>query len=468
MRTRAHLIGPSWRLAACAWSLLVTWQLLLAGPATASPLQDTAAELACGDRGAVERALTALESAPVSRFGLPDESLSGRDTELRSVAYDAVLDALARAKLRFPELTHRIGALIEHWDFCALTADDNRWDLALLDGKVERRAPSRMSPFMGDGFAAWGLIPRIDHGRPRWSPDAITGLDSTFVAQCPSQPILDVTPSGPLPAIPAGSAEPDGGCRGPPPLLAPLAMVVGPAETPAPRRDPAVTTNSIAKTAQPPREHPEFASPDTRDGAIPLPGTIAAQFSAGVTGTLSSGLSASVAPVARTFLRTGLSWRLATKWDESFDLEPSWSWGLGYDDWRVGTVSVQLNHWGPIRSNSGWLALKGAVANLGYKVPLPRVLGRYLSARTDLSSPLTWSPSVGFGLALKLPFAMFLSVGCSIKLLEQATPTWSYVVGRSQWKAGTLAVVAANYGPNQIPDLNPRGISISASWSWAF
>jgi len=44
----------------------------------------------------------------------------------------------------------------------------------------------------------------------------------------------------------------------------------------------------------------------------------------------------------------------------------TYSWGIGYDDWHPGTVSVQLNNWGPIKPGEG-LALDKAVTNIGYK-----------------------------------------------------------------------------------------------------
>jgi hypothetical protein len=41
------------------------------------------------------------------------------------------------------------------------------------------------------------------------------------------------------------------------------------------------------------------------------------------------------------------------------------------------------------------------------------------------------------------------------------------VLGRSRWKAGTLAVILANYGPTRVGELDLRGLALTASWSWS-
>lgn len=465
---------------------LRTSSLVLAGlivgevtTAVASPMRDAARQLACSATVAeVEAGLAMLEAAPTAPFGLPEESLAGRDDELDSVAIDGLLDALALARQRFPELGGRIVALVERWDFCAITSRGERWDLSLDEGgKVLRRRSARMSPLLGSGYAAWSLLPRTANGRPRPAgddqqanrQDAAAG-SSVESLQCRDGDALQTMQSGPLPVFVADDDGEDASCQGPPP--------------PPPPEPPAAPPDTLRsggkrgghgaakrRASEPGAtdEPREVASPDTREAAAPPPGTISAQLVASARGNLNLGTGLSLAPLRNTFVRAGLSWRLLTDWDQgpaAEDAEPSWSWGIGYDDWRPGTFSLQLNHWGPLRRFRK-VALEGAVATLGYKIPLPKRWSKYFSLRTDLSTPLTWSPSLGAGIAFKLPRHFFLSLGVSQKLLEDLSPTWSYVLGRSRWKAGTLAVVLANYGPNRLDQLNLRGLALSLSWSWS-
>ncbi len=446
----------------------------------------------CQDEAAAAAALDALEAAPTAPFGLPDESLSGTDDAIDSLAYDNLLDALAVARQRFPELAPRIDQLVARWDFCELTAEGERWDLSLgapvatsAPARLSRRRSPRVSPLLGSGFAAWGLLPRRAGGRPRFSDGTAIPRSAGGPAdapQCQQQASLRSTPAGPLPAVPDEDPAPDAECIRPPPPPSPGPQAgsahlagagSGSGSGPAVKKPGAsrpATGNGLDQDPVRELASPlarDVASPITRDAASPPPGTFSAQLVVTATGNVNTGAGLSLAPpIKNTFARVGLSWRWITEWEEDADLEPSWSWGLGYDDWRPGTFSLQLNHWGPLRRFKK-TAIEGAVLAFGYKIPLPKGPARYLSMRAELSTPLTWSPSAGAGVAFKLPRAFFLSLGISQKLIEQTRPTWSYVLGRSRWKAGTLAVILANYGPTRVGELNPRGLALTVSWSWS-
>lgn len=463
--------------------VLVVALTALVAPAFASPMQDAARRLACEDEAAAAGALEALEAAPTAPFGLPDESLAGADDAIDSLSYDNLLDALAAARQRFPELAPRIDQLVARWDFCELTAEGERWDLSLgtpssaaAAANVKRRRSPRVSPLLGSGFAAWGLLPRRAGGRPRFTEHnsiALAPGSTADAPQCQEQSSQPSTPQGPLPAIPDEDPAPDAECtRPPPPPLPPdpqdaaaSATGAGPGSGHAAKK-PGASHPTARNGAE--KDPPiEVDSPTSRDAAAPPPGTISAQLVVTATGNVNTGAGLSLAPpIKNTFARVGLSWRWITDWEEDADLEPSWSWGLGYDDWRPGTFSLQLNHWGPLRRFKK-AALEGAVLSFGYKLPLPKWPARYLSMRAELSTPLTWAPSAGAGVAFKLPRAFFLSLGISKKLLEETRPTWSYVLGRSKWKAGTLAVILANYGPTRVGELNLRGLALTVSWSWS-
>jgi hypothetical protein len=470
-----------------------------AGQARGSPMSEATAQLACGGAAEATGAVARLEAARVGAYGLPDEQLGaaadeaaaaasasdagaasasdlGDATGIDSVAYDALLNALGMARQRFPELSGRIDALVARWDFCTMTARGERWDLVQRDGVVRRQWPARISPVMGKGFAVWGLLPRRANGRPVWQgADRGSVLESgRGGGRCELGVVVQQTPGGPLPMVPPEEMEQDLACQGPPP--------------PPPPEEPAAEMaggdGATARRASTPREQrrgrgaPDddaveaapsgVASAATRDGAAGLPGTISAQLTVTARGTVSAGAGVSVAPWRNVFARVGLSWRIATEGEleDATALEPTWSWGVGYDDWRAGTFSLQLNHWGPLRRGGGSAALEGAVADLGYKVPLPKWLARWMSLRGDLVTPLSWSPAVSAGISFKLPAACFLSLGISQKLAGDTGPTWTYVLGRSRWKPGTLALVLANYGPNQIDELRLRGLALTVSYSW--
>lgn len=434
-------------------------------PARASPMSEAAAQLACGDEAAATGALEHLARAPTAPFGVPDESLSGEDVALASAAIDGLLDALGNARQRFPGLAPRIDALMAGWDFCALTSGELRWDLLADDPAeaqaVRQRPPALLSPLFGRGFAVWSLLPRGANGRPRWEAQRAVPPEIS-PPQCQRERFA--TPHGSLPALPDPAQLVDATCQGPPPPSAPAATPPAPRTTAAPRPPP--PTARTQRLEPEPAEVPEVASSSTRDGISPLPGTLSVSASLSATGRLGTGLGISLAPRANTFVRAGLGWGFTSKWQETFDPEPSWSWGLGYDDWRTGTVSAQLNHWGPLRRIPPRSVLANATAALGYKVPLGKRLGKRFSLRVDLTTPLTWSPALGAGVSLKLPAHCFASLGVSQKLAEATPPSWSYVVGRSLWKPGTLSIILANYGPNQVPAPNPRNLVLSLSWSW--
>ena len=194
----AHLPLTSASLAVACALLTVS-----SAPCVASPLYEVATHLACGDRANVEEALRRLEGAPHARFGVPDESLTGEDPALSSGSYDHLLDALANARQRFPELAAQIDGLVVGWDFCALTAEEQRWDLALGEGAPWRIQPATMAPLLGRGFAAWGLLPRRANGRPHFIAEAAAGSATSSPPQCQSTTQVLSTPHGSVPALPA-------------------------------------------------------------------------------------------------------------------------------------------------------------------------------------------------------------------------------------------------------------------------
>ena len=186
-------------------------------------------------------------------------------------------------------------------------------------------------------------------------------------------------------------------------------------------------------------------------------------------GRLDAGVQASWAPRTSTFARIGATWQLARGFSPDGHASPTWSWGIGHDDWHTGTLSFQINQWGPVVPSDGWTIVRAAAGELAYKVPLGRTLGEHLALKLAVSSKLTWSPAAAAAVSFKLPRAVFVSVGVTSSLVAPGRPTWTYTIGRSTWRPGSLAVIFTNFGPNLVPHPNvvAHG-AVTASWGWAW
>ena len=148
---------------------------------------------------------------------------------------------------------------------------------------------------------------------------------------------------------------------------------------------------------------------------------------------------------------------------------PTWSLGIGYDNWHPGTWSFQINQWGPVVPADRWKIASTAIGELAYKLPLGDTLNKHLAIKAAWSSQLSWDPAVGVAMSWKLPYAVFVSVGVTERLAMPNRPTWTYVLGRSTWAPGSWSVIFANFGPNTIPHTNFVDHSaVTVSWGWAW
>jgi hypothetical protein len=443
----------------------------------ASPLREQIAELACGDAAARQRALTALEQAPRGALGLPDASLGRPAADVEAYVIDRLLEVLGEVRRRDPASAARVDALVASWDYCAVTADEHAWDLRVEGATVQRTQQSYPSTTAGRGFLAWGLIPRRANGRPL--PEGPAGVvpapgdpEATCDVALPSR-----MPSGPLAAPPVVTGA-DPGCE--PPRGPAAAPAVAPDVAPDVEIEPAgPRTEPPAATVRAPGR-PRVMPPPRRElGQVETGSGIAALHALGLsgsgfvrqafTGKLDAGVQASWSPRANTFARIGATWQLAGAFSPDAHARPTWSLGLGYDDWHTGTLSFQINQWGPVVPGDGWTIARTAAAELAYKVPLGRTLGEHLALKLAVSSKLTWSPAAAAALSFKLPRAVFVSVGGASSLVAPGRPTWTYTVGRSTWSPGSLSVIVTNFGPNLVPHPNvvAHG-AVTASWGWAW
>lgn len=426
--------------------------------ASASPLREQITYLACGDGSVRRRALSALEHAPRGMLGLPDESLGLPATEVDAYVIDRLLEVLGEVRRRDPAIAARIDALVASWNYCSVTANERAWDLRIDGPTVQRMQQSYPSTTAGRGFNAWGLIPRRAGGRPA-STDVGDSEDTCDVA------LLPTTPSGSL-AAPHIAIGPDTACEPPPGEESPQELsetrvetVIRPVTPLASQRAPARLSDVVGSIAA--------GSGVALGDAAGISASVFVRQS--LAGKLDSGIQLSWSPRTSTFARLGATWPLARDMSLAASAKPTWSLGIGYDDWHPGTWSLQVNQWGPSVPADRWKIASTATAELAYKMKLGDSLGEHFGLKLALSSKLAWAPSAGAVLSVKFPRAMFASVGAATGLPVPGRTTWTYVLGRSTWTAGSLSIILANFGPNLVPETNFVAHSaVTASWSWAW
>ena len=144
----------------------------------------------------------------------------------------------------------------------------------------------------------------------------------------------------------------------------------------------------------------------------------------------------------------------------------TYSWGLGYSNWRPGTTSVQLNNWGPIKAGDG-LSVEKAVLSVSHKIDSQILRDYKISTSVGMSQPISgdlamngtfqWSPVPNW----------YFRTTASQKVKGEPT-RWSYGFGYYDWRPETWRVEYSNYGNNRYPFDNFREGSVTISRSWEF
>jgi hypothetical protein len=140
---------------------------------------------------------------------------------------------------------------------------------------------------------------------------------------------------------------------------------------------------------------------------------------------------------------------------------------VGYDDWRPGTFSLQLNQWGPIATGSLGRLFDGAVLDAGYKVPLPSPVSRFLNLSPHLAYALGRTPSASLILGAQPYRSFFLSVGVRFGPLDASPWSWTYTFGYAGSWPVPWRLAYSNWGPNSLfaPNFVANGaITLSASF----
>ncbi len=174
----------------------------------------------------------------------------------------------------------------------------------------------------------------------------------------------------------------------------------------------------------------------------------------------------------KPFGKLNLSWAPKTNWfvrgSAKYDSEQgfTYSWGMGYSDWRPGTTSAQLNNWGPIKPGEG-LDLSNAVFSISHKVGAEWLKKNKLSLALGLSKPLSGDLSVNATLQWN-PIPNWYFRTTAIQKLAGGPTKWSYGFGHFNWRPGTWRLEYANYADNRYPFDNFHEGAITLSRAWAF
>lgn len=221
---------------------------------------------------------------------------------------------------------------------------------------------------------------------------------------------------------------------------------------------------------------PAIAAENSNAGAaLPLPPAdgigISGNFyhRAKLTGGMSFGANMGWRPVSYFFIRSGINYSY-----HPGDGQLSYSWGIGYDDWHPGTISVQINNWGPILPGEG-VAIDRAVANIGYKFEADFLRPYHIAGSAAVDIPLSGDPKISTTWSWS-PFEnWFIRASLQRKFGRQGGWNWSYNFGYSDWHPFTLSLTYDNWGSNPIWDSSQgdgfnfsENGAVSLAWSWAF
>jgi hypothetical protein len=431
-----------------------------------------ATDLVCSvDEAAARTLLERVSSATDPRFGLPSSSGSQGVPRVSAARIDELLRVLFEIRVRFPPLKQRVEELVLGFRYCAIHDGAIAWDLEWRDGQVVRSAP-REVPRGWSGFAAWGFGQRPPNDVPDLLRDSPLGHDQRgwFLGalvndRCFPHPVRGperdsraFVPLGP-PDTTLPRALGDESCVTPvtPPIRPLPAVSIAP---PVVKATPEQVRVLVAPSAIPSSGGGAFPVAPHQGGLLGFSGNLSLQTS--LVGQGSAGMAIGYSPRDHWFARVGLSQALGKGQKGT-----GYSWGIGYDDWHEGSFSVQMNDWGP-GSFESRPNLKNAELDFGYKVPLPKALGKYVSSSLTLNFPFSKAPGVVATVVIK-PFGeWYILVGARLAPFASPVGTWFYGFGHSNWRPFTFGLAYSNWGPNKafVPNFDKNG-SLVGTFSWA-
>lgn len=235
-----------------------------------------------------------------------------------------------------------------------------------------------------------------------------------------------------------------------------LASAVGRASLTATRpARPAAPANSAAVVGASAR--PEGASPSK----ISVGGSVYLEQK--LSGPASLGTRLSFSPWSSLFARVGVAQQINGSSDG-----PSYSWGIGYDDWRPGTFSAQINDWGP-RPFTEAPQIRTAALDVGYKLPLPKLVQDFVASGVTVNIPFNGDPGLVTTLTLKPYGGWFVLGGVRFAPFIEDHFSWFYGFGLANSSPASVSLAYWNWGPNKAftPNFVKNG-AVTMSVSWAY
>lgn len=145
----------------------------------------------------------------------------------------------------------------------------------------------------------------------------------------------------------------------------------------------------------------------------------------------------------------------------------SYSWGLGYDDWRTGTWTAQLNNYEVLKPGDG-LNIEKAIASIGYKLDSPILKNNNLRSTITLSQKVKdGEPKLSTSLQWS-PKKYWFIKGILIAPLEGGDLKYNYVFGYDDWHPKAFGFEYSNYESNPLRETNFRKGRIALTYKWKF
>ena len=188
-----------------------------------------------------------------------------------------------------------------------------------------------------------------------------------------------------------------------------------------------------------------------------------------LSGPMLVGTSLSWRPLPNLFIRWGIAYAAYNGNTPGTSTDAlSYSWGVGYDDWHPGTISVTINNWGPIKFKPGIAALSEAVLDIGYKIPFPAKVGKWINASVKLTQPFNGLPSTSVTLGISPLGRLFAFASLRVAPFDSEHLTWSYGFGYADSRPFHFSLTYDNWGPNTMRETGffKRG-SITGSFTWS-
>jgi len=499
-----------------------------------SVLADYAMKLNCNrDVQTARRLLTEIQNLPAEGLGVPNEFPGkGQESQIQIATLDGLLYELYKTLQRFPELRQQVETIVLKWSYCLIRDQREFWDLRIDNSGTHLSTPARPFPRLKQGLGIWGFltpdpperyVPRLlsEIGVDRAGYDLF--LHHIYVDHCFPHPVTGRLYDEEVPAPLSGAmhyhdspvkAAPEysivwKGCSSEtgssaakttaqveqiakpqkqPTIIIPkiLTTTIKPVQPVTVALAPEITAELPDRIKPAIKKVPIQQSPDMKvsvieappttsasSGYVPTPHTVANGY--GISGNFVHNNALATQPSIGTniswkhtdgwFLRCGVTYKylLDTK---NF----GYSWGLGYDDWHPGTISFQINNWGPILPNSAFPAIyNSTVANVGYKFDLELLRQYHLASTTSFDFPLKGDPKANLTLQWEFYPKFFARIGLKHGVAKTDVFNWTYGFGYADSSPFTWGISYNNWGVNDAftPNFVKNG-AVAVSWGWAF